>query len=358
MRLTIAGVMAGSMLLAGLCGTPAAAQQSPPAGPQPEAQPVPYPALQQVSPRLNFGTHRPLHFVSDTITLVNSGAKPLSLAKAIGECSCTDATILDNKKTLAPGEQVDILVAVEFPREQGQYTKNLLVYEEGNPRPLPIPFDFEVGYAIKINGGPRYAIVMERAGEITLESADAKPFRVVALSGRAPIYNDFDPATDAPRADYKVIFDWSAVPTADLPRWMVIETDHPDAEMMCIPARVTGWRSIIDKRSWHPMDEFIALGSIPTESATPAAMLFTGKPLLPGSAITVKSSNPDLLVNVSGARKPDRGGGMELDLNVKPRVGFTGFAATIVTVEYDGASTAFDLFARVDPAAMPRTKPR
>lgn len=348
MRPKFPGLTAALMVLLVSMLAGAARGQGDPAGPVPDLSTVPPPQLQQVSPRLNFGTHKPLSFLSDTITLVNADKKPLTLAKAIGECSCTDATILGNKKTIAVGEEVEILVAVEFPREMGLYTKQLFVYEEGNARPMPIPFDFEVGYPVVINGGPRNAIVIERTGEITLESRESKAFSVVSISGRAPIYNGFDPAAQLPQTRYTVLYDWSSVPSADLPRWLVIETDHPEAEMMCIAARIPGWQPVLDKKTWHPMDEFIAMGRIPPDVSSPATMLFTGKPVLPGQSITLRSSNPDLLVNVAAARRPDRGGGMVVDLNVKPRVGFTGFAATVVTVEYDGAKTGFDLFARVD----------
>lgn len=339
----------------GAAATFAAGQTTGPAAPTtaPEAA---KPNLRQVSPELNLGAHKPLAFISDTITLLNEGDRPITLAKAVGECSCTDATILGDKGPVPPGGQVDVLVAVEFPRQMGEYRKNLLVYEEGNPNPYAFPIDFEVGYPVRINGGPGYSIVIKRVGNLKFKSDEGRPFTIRSIHGAAPIFLGFDAAKDSIRDEYEVIYDWSHVAIEDLPRWLVIETDHPEAEMMVIPARIPGWTPIHDQRGWHALDEFIAMGAIPPDVTSRVTMVFTGKPLIPGAKINLTSSNPNVLMNVAAARKPDRGGGMELDLNVRPATGFTGFASTIVTVEYDGARTAFDVFVRVDPEAKPRAR--
>lgn len=331
----------------------AAGQDAPESGPPvPEQAPaaMKLPTITQVSPKLNLGVHLPLAFASDTVTFVNSGNEPIVLERAQGECSCTDATILQNTKPFGPGEQIEVLVGVEYPREAGLYTKTFYVYEKGNPAPYPVQFDFEVGYAIKINGGPKYAIVVERGGRLTLESRTRQPFRVISISGMAPVFEGFDPATDPLRDNYSLMYSLNDVRKEDLPRWLVIETDHPDAEMMAIPARISGWRPILDKTAWHPMDEFITMGTISGQGPTRTSMLFSGKPVLPGKRIVVKSSNPELSVRVIGARRPDRGGGMVVDFDIAPMRDVKGFVSSVLTVEYDDAETGFDVFARVDPS--------
>ncbi len=336
--------------LACLAGVTGLASAQTPTAPNTGPAILKAPTLELVSPRVDFGTRPPLAFVSETMTFINNGEQPITLERAQGECSCTDATILGNDRTFQPGERFDILVAVEFPREMGLYTKQLLIYEKDNERPLPIPFDFEVGYDIKINGGPRFAIVTDRGGKLTLESRTKSPFRVLSISGMAPIYEGFDPAKDSLRDNYTVYYNLGEVPTDQLPRWLVIETDHEAAEMMAIPARVPGWRPIIDKTQWHSMDEFIAMGTVSSNGPTRTTMLFTGKAVMPGQKIVAKSTNPDIGVRVVGVRRPDRGGGMQVDFDVTPRRDLTGFSTTIASVEYDGVRTAFDLFLRADPS--------
>lgn len=341
-------------LLALSLWTPALAQTAPataPGGADPAAakEPSPYPTLRPVSPRIDFGSHRPLSFLSDTMTLVNDGPAPLTLVKAIGECSCTDATILGKDLVLEPGEQVDILVAVEFPREMGLYTKQVLIYAEGYNLAFPVPFDFEVGYPIRINDGPRQAIVVDRVGTVTLVSTEKRPFRVWSINGAAPSFNGFDPARDAPRDNYILTYNWQEVPASDLPRWMVIETDHPGAETMIIPARIPGYRPILDKTMWHPMDEHITLGTVAPGEPVHVSVLFTGKAVMPGKSILATSSNRDIAVTVTNARRPDRGGGISIDFEFIPSRTSRGFISSVISVEYDGTQTAFDLFARVDP---------
>lgn len=326
----------------------APAAEGPPVPPVAETS-LSHPTLELVSPRLDFGAHKPLTFISDTMTFVNNGKKPLTLEKAQGECSCTDATILGDSKEIQPGEKVDVLVAVEFPRESGLYTKKVLLFEKGNPVPLPMPFDFEVGYPIVVNGGPRYAIVTDLGGKITLQSRNKTPFKVLSVSGMAPMYEGFDPAVDPLRDNYSVLYKLEEVDRNEPPRWLVIETDHPDAEMIPIPARFQGYNSLIDKSQWHAMDEFIALGSISSHGPTRTTMLFTGKAVLPGKSITVESSNKNLSIQVVAARKPDRGGGMQVDFDVVPRPNAKGFMSSIATINYDGVTTRFDVFCRIDP---------
>ncbi len=338
----------GSVVFAAVAFAQAPPGVGPPI-PAPDPANFTFPALQQVSPRLDFGAHAPLTFISETMTFVNSGKVPITLERAQGECSCTDATILGDLKPIQPGEKVDVLVAVEFPRESALYTKKLLIYEKGNPVPFQAPFDFEVGYAITINGGPRYAIVTELGGRITLESRTKTPFKVLSISGMAPMYDSFDPAKDALRDTYAVFYTLEGLKGAELPRWLVIETDHPDAEMMTVAARIKGGNWFIDKTQWHAMDEFIALGRISASGPTRTTMLFTGKAVLPGKILTIKSSNTSLGVQVVAVRQPDRGGGMQVDMDIIPRPDLKGFASTIATIDYDGASARFDLFCRIDP---------
>ncbi|MBL8746719.1 MAG: DUF1573 domain-containing protein [Phycisphaerae bacterium] len=335
-----------------MCLANATAQSPAPDGPPAnaaESAPVKLPSLQLVSPRLDFGAHRPLTFISDTMTFVNSGTTPITIEKAQGECSCTDVTILGNQRVLQPGDKIEMLVAVEFPRESGLYTKNIHIFEKGNPVPLPMPFDFEVGYPIVVNGGPRYAIVTELGGKLTLKSRTGTPFRVLSISGMAPIYNDFDPATDPLRDNYTVYYKINEVNTDEVPRWLVVETDHPDAEMIPVPARFQGYKTFIDKSQWHAMDEFIALGTISSRGPTRTTMLFTGKAVQPGKAITVSSSNSDLGIQIVAVRRPDRGGGMQVDFDITPNPQAKGFTSTIATIEYDGVTTRFDVFCRLDP---------
>jgi len=347
--------------LAGAVVAPAWAQ-TPPAGP-----PAPTPAdrgevpiqipLEQVSPLLDLGYGTPMAFLSGTVTLMNNSEAPLTITSVRGECSCTDATVLgtaDNTKTLQPGEAVDILIAVEFPKEIGTYTKQVFVFTNLAEHAHQVPVVFEVGYPIRVNGGARRAIVVKRTGTTRLDSIDEVPFRVISVHGAEPEFEDFDPATDELKSSYRVQHDWSKLSASELPRWMVIETDHPNAEMVAIPAMVPGYQPVLDKTTWRPLDEHVLLGSMAAGKPKVIPLVFTGKAVIPGQKIAVRSSNPDLILRVVGARKPDRGGGLHMDIEVKTRPEARGFIAAVVTFEYDGAINSLDVFARaVDPAMMP-----
>lgn len=330
-----------------------------PAGPAAPSQPQSHapaprvPTLQLVSPRVNFGVNKPLAFVNEQMTLMNSGDKPITIARAIGECSCTDATILGNDHVLDPGEQLDILFAVEFPRTMGLQTKHVLVYEEGNETPYMVPFDFEVGYPIRVNGGAQFAIIIDPVGEFVVDSVEGKPFKVISINGAEPGYNGYDPKTQWPQSKYTLTYNWTKLSQNEIPRWVVVETDLPDAEMVVFPARVPNHQPITDRRQWAAMDEFIATGPISAEQPSHVTMLFSGRAPKPGKQLSVTSTNPNVGVRIINARQPDRGGGMQVDFEITPNAGATGYQATVVNIVYDDVKTAFDLFCRFTPGAAP-----
>ncbi|MDX2115734.1 MAG: DUF1573 domain-containing protein [Planctomycetota bacterium] len=310
------------------------------------------PQLKQISPYLNLGYHPPMKLVSDTMTFENISDKPIEIERAVGECSCTDATVLSDTMVVQPGASVDILIAVEFPREVGIFEKSILIYEKGNPTPRHVPFSFEVGYPVRVNGGARHAIVYARTGVIKLDSVDKTPFNVLTVHGRQPMYEGYEPGQPI-RPAYSVVFDWTAVHAEKLPRWMIIETDHPGAEMLAVPAMVEGYRIIRDEKSWKTVDPLVVMGPIPSESPSVIEVLFSGKPVIPNQKVRVLSSNPNVDLRVVGVRKPYRGGGMVIQYEVSPRNGYEGFLETIVTTEYDGSIAMFDLFARSRKGAPP-----
>lgn len=316
--------------------------------------------LEQIRPAtLDLGYGPPLAFRSEVVTLQNVTEGPVTLTGARGECACTNATILesvDDKKTLAPGETVDILVGVEFPKDMGMYTKNLFVYEDmqGEAASHVVPIYFEVGFPVRVNGGTRYAIVVERTGKLKLDSMEDKPFRVVSVHGADPAYVDFNPASDEPRTSYEVTYDWSGLSVEKTPRWLAIETDHPGAEIVPIPAFISGVPRIIDKLAWRPVDETLNLGVVPSNRTLKASILFTGKAVLPGQRITAECDSTDLTLRIVNARKPDNSGGMMVDVEIMPRGGFQGFVNAKLTFNYDGAKTGIDLFARFKDGAPPK----
>src|SRR5690606_13215071 len=124
-----------------------------------------------------------------------------------------------------------------------------------------------------------------------------------------PRYVDFNPETDRPRTEYVIEHDFRDLAPIDLPRWVVIETDHPGAWMAPVEASIAGTPRLSRRDAWRPVVDHIFLGSIPMDEPTQTVMVMTGKPLVPGQKFTCRSRSLDARVDIVGARKPAEGGG-------------------------------------------------
>jgi hypothetical protein len=83
-------------------------------------------------------------------------------------------------------------------------------------------------------------------GNLTIESGDGEPFRILTVNGTTPVFADgFDPAADAPQAKYLVPWDLERYDQATcldangnrMPLYYIIETDHPSAPIVPVHVR-------------------------------------------------------------------------------------------------------------------------
>ncbi len=341
-----------ALILAPLASPHASARQQeatrPPAAPSSESELINHPPpLEQVSPYLDFGYHKPLSFEQGVITLVNNGDKPIKILKTRGECACTVATA--NKEIVQPGEGVELLVGLELPLELGAVSKQVIVEVEGYKFPFITEVSGESGYAVRVNGGGVSNIVVDLVGQLTLEAIDGRPFRVLALNGQPPVLKDFDPEKDRPRTQYVLLHDFSNIAPINLPRWIIIETDHPDARMVDVIAMIPGTIRLTGTEPWQPVKDHLVLGAIPMDEPSITIMVMTGKPLTPGQKLTSRSRSFDARVDIVNAYKPTTGAGIQIELKITPRGSFQGFLNAVCDLDLDGNKTALEIFARVMP---------
>lgn len=305
------------------------------------------PPFEQVTPVLDFGYCKPLSFQQGIVTLVNMGDKTLKIHMTKGECACTVATA--NKDHVEPGESVDLLIGLEVPPELGPVNKQVIVEVDGYKFPFLTSIYAESGLPVRVNGGGRASIVVDRVGKMTLDSIEGRPFTVIAINGRPPIFTDFDPAHDRPRAQYVVGYDFSDLAPVDLPRRVMVETDHPGARMIDVQAMIAGAPKLSLPHKWRPVRDHIVMGSIPMDKPSQTIMVMTGRPLVPGEKFTCRSRSLNARVDIVGAYPPKEGGGIQIDLKITPRGGFEGFLHAIVDITLENDQTSLEIFARVMP---------
>lgn len=344
MRLMQIGRLAGVLAVSAVIAGPAVGQVVEP------AESGDFPPLRVVSPPLDLGYQAPGAVAQGFLTYLNEGEEPLRIDRIETSCYCTTASAA--AETLEPGETMDVFVSMEVLKSDlGIVTRSVLIRVEGFADPFETIIGVEVGYPIRVNGGSRFAFVHTLRGTMELESLVGRPFRVRSISGRDPVISGFDPAKDEPRASYEVGFDFSDLDRGELPRWVIIETDHPGAEMVEVPVIMPGVRLLTTEAGLHARENRVLLGRIAMNRAVEVPVVLTGVPLKGGEAVKLISLNPDFPAQIVGADRPEKGGGVELRVRMVPRRDFEGFLHTVLEFELDGMRAGADIFARVVPAS-------
>jgi len=197
-------------------------------------------------PELNFGVIPPDTELHGTVQIRNTGDAPLTIRSMRADCKCTTVEDLTGR-VIEPGGTLELTAVVDARSYQGTKRNEIRFLFEGyeNYGPVAVKILSEVAGAIRME--PAYFDLSEQlTGRLALHSMDERPFRILAANGAPPVYaDDFDPARDEPRNAYLLSWDmtmYDPMTCEDaagnrMPKWWVVETDHPDAPLVDIFVR-------------------------------------------------------------------------------------------------------------------------
>ena len=178
---------------------------------------------------------------SGAITVANKGDVPVELLTVSPTCGCL-STNFQGRTSLAPGESLQVDVYHEL-RSMASSTSEGLRFVFLGYRLVTIPVKVEFTRSVKSD--PSF-VDLDRAdsGELTLRALDGTPFRVLSILGQPLQAADgFDLATPAEVQRFRwdlSKFDKELCQSLDgepMPKWMVIETDHPDSPLVDVRVR-------------------------------------------------------------------------------------------------------------------------
>jgi hypothetical protein len=161
--------------------------------------------------------------------------------------SCTCTTVDMVGKVIPAGESITVPVSMKTSGATGSKTATVqMIFQRASGEVVPGAVELrlraEVVYAIRayqVNpqaGGATgmdpfvnaFDFPAQEKGTVVVESLDGKPFNVLTVMGK--------PASGTPmnaeRSKLSVPYDFSALSCADKPKWLVIETDRPDAPLV------------------------------------------------------------------------------------------------------------------------------
>lgn len=194
------------------------------------------PPLKASPEKVEMGVIRPHGKKTGTITLTNTGAETINIARVNSSCSCTVAEL--PKRTLAPGESVELTATLDAGEFIGSMQRTVRVYVEGYAPPFEVWVTADVAYDIKAD--PVFVGAFQSdTGEVRVTEINGKPFNILSVNGAPAVFKDFDAAKDSPKSEYSLVWNIRGVDSKDLPLWWVVETDHPDAP-------------VVDLRVLHP----------------------------------------------------------------------------------------------------------
>lgn len=221
------------------CGpaAPASAPQQPSTPPtrQPLATAGQRSALAVDPPLINFGTVAPGTKHPARFTLRNTGAEPLTIAKAQPSCKCTDISDIAGK-TIPPGGSLELTAALQVPKSPGEKDAKVMITVQGQAGMVLAQMVADVTMPVRTLPAFVDALKGKSEGTITLSSVDGKPFRVLAAGGRAPALVGFDGAKDAPRAEYVLKWTLADLGPGQIPQWWIVDTDRADCPQ--VPLRI------------------------------------------------------------------------------------------------------------------------
>lgn len=239
-------------LLAALVAMPAAAlpqQQQLAERARQVAQQMALCPVKTPQPRLDAGLVKPNTEVKFEAILMNTSDRPVKCVRSSPSCTCTTVDMLG--KVIPAGGTITVPLSMRTSGATGEKTAEVVLMFENVPGLVELSIRAEVTYPVRAfqmstgpDGKPRrdpfinaFDNKANAKGEITVESIDGAPFRVLTVGGQPASFVDFDPANQQPRESYRVRYDFSALPCELVPKYLVVETDRPDARLIDLRVR-------------------------------------------------------------------------------------------------------------------------
>ncbi len=203
---------------------------------------------------INLGFVEPRSTVTRSFRLLNTSSAAVTIKSATPSCTCTT---IDAVGKVIPGQgSIDIPITMKIAASTGAKSASVTFTFSDGSAPVSLGMGGEVAYQVRattvdptVNARVPYINAFDDparpagtpapslAGTIAVVSIDQKPFRVLSVMNAPPVFVGFDPSKDTPRTSYEIAYDFSKVPCEKMPRYVVIETDHPQAPVVDLRVR-------------------------------------------------------------------------------------------------------------------------
>lgn len=307
---------------------------------------------------VDFGVVRPHVRSSTIIELFNASKFPITLTRVTATCSCMGG-IVDGKQVVPPGEVGEIEITVKGRANPGPIRERVTVWyidpEDGRERNFGLPVTGEVAEAVKAEPFFINLLTESKKGSIDLSSTDGARFRVLSFNGEEP---DFD-ATKLPEGDdgsepttvTAITYDFTDVPEHEIPDFVTLRTDHPDAPLLVVRVIHRGLITRANdptKRPWSLSQDSFNIGQLAAGESIDRTITVVGQRL--GDEFEASMDSADIAVEVVSVEDEGRGKMVTLRFTMQ-NAGADGVMKNIVTLTNGPAQMTIPVFALAAPGA-------
>ena len=255
-------------------------------------RPAPTTALRiELDPQVvDFGYLDPKEVVRRIVEIRNVGDKPVKILRATANCECTTVSDVTGV-VIPPGAVVQMEAQLVGRSIPGPMKTTITLLFEGYDQSPRIQVRGEVSLAVKATP---FGLNMARgdwSGQVVIESLDGRPFNILATDRKPPRFIGFDPELDEPHNSYVIEWDLTEYTEDTLPRWWLVETDHPDCPILDLWVRHIATIDSPRGRRWRIEDQRVSLGEI--QSGQPVDLAVTVLRLAGDTIHRVRSLSKD-----------------------------------------------------------------
>ena len=297
-------------------------------------------------PILDFGYLKPNEKGVATIQIRNVGEEPIKILQASPSCRCTALGNVRGK-VIAPGSSIPMAVQLDGRSTFGTRTASIKFVFQGYSQALDFDLKADVAFAVRPWPSILNTVKGDLVGQMVVESVDGRSFNVLAADRKPPRFVGFDPLFDAPRSRYVLEWDVTEYTADTMPRWWVIETDHPEAPLVDAQVRhkelLAQTRKYSRGRGWRVEDRRVILGLSPV-----------GEPIEFGATIVklgadqihaVRSLSRDFNAELVNFER--KGRNADCTVRITPRADFRGLLLGRIEFLSSSASQRINIVAKL-----------
>ncbi len=291
---------------------------------------------------VNFGYLDPKEVVRKTVEIRNVGDKPVKILQATSSCQCTTFSDVAGV-VIPPGASVPMESRLAGRSMPGPMNTSITLVFEGYDESPAIQVRGEVALAVKATPFGLNLVRGDWSGQVVIESLDGRSFNILATDRKPPRFIGFDPELDEPLNSYVIEWDLTQYTEDTLPRWWLVETDHPDCPILDLWVRHIATMDLSRDRPWRIEDRRVSLGEI--QSGQPVDSTVTVLRLASDTIHLVRSLSEDFDAELLKVERT--GQETKCTIRITPNPRFQGLLYSKIEFIASAHSQTLDVIAKV-----------